>query len=486
MIRRLRVACLAIILLTPINTALAQIKTQSQPRTKAETKSSPLTLDEVLASSARSAPQIIEALARVRQSEGRALSAEGAFDTVFDVNAETRLSGFYDGKTIEAVGTRPLTNNGGSISGSYRNSRGDFPIYEDESFTNKLGELKISGVYSLMRDRVTDPRRTQLGIASRDIDAAKLDAAMVEIGVQRRAISAYQNWVAAGLRFRAFRELLDIAEERRGATQRQVALGGRAAILLVEVEQVIARRRGQVVRAEQDLAVAANGLSFFFRDVNGEPIIVSRDRLPNNLVPLQPPRDATPNRPDLATILVRIDQSIDRLALAENELRPRLDLTGELSNDFGAEGVGGSSRTGAETIVGVKFRIPLENRAAKGRVSEVRAELSALRIRQRLIEDQIKVDLRGFALTVDGSAEVADLADREVALALQLAAAERKLFNAGASSFFLINAREEAANDALVRSLEARLRLADAQADLAAAFGDRGLLGLREGIAGSQ
>ena len=46
----------------------------------------PLTLDEVLRSSARSAPQIVEALARVRQAEGRSLSAEGAFDTVFDVD----------------------------------------------------------------------------------------------------------------------------------------------------------------------------------------------------------------------------------------------------------------------------------------------------------------------------------------------------------------------------------------------------------------
>ncbi|MCF5990721.1 multidrug transporter, partial [Xanthomonas perforans] len=35
-----------------------------------------LTLDEVLQSSARSAPQIVEALAKVRQAEGKGISAD--------------------------------------------------------------------------------------------------------------------------------------------------------------------------------------------------------------------------------------------------------------------------------------------------------------------------------------------------------------------------------------------------------------------------
>ena len=62
----------------------------------------PLTLDQVLRSSAQNAPQIIEALAKQRQAEGKALSAEGAFDVVFDVDAQARAFGYYDGSVIEA------------------------------------------------------------------------------------------------------------------------------------------------------------------------------------------------------------------------------------------------------------------------------------------------------------------------------------------------------------------------------------------------
>ncbi|MEE2915987.1 MAG: multidrug transporter, partial [Pseudomonadota bacterium] len=87
----------------------------------------PLTLDEVLRSSARAAPQIVEALAKVRSAEGRALTADGAFDTVFDVDGRSRALGYYDGTVASARATRPLTGNGGYVYGGYRVSRGGFP-----------------------------------------------------------------------------------------------------------------------------------------------------------------------------------------------------------------------------------------------------------------------------------------------------------------------------------------------------------------------
>ena len=63
-------AALALAFLAPIAPALAQVG-PVQPA------AAPLTLDEVLRSSARAAPQIVEALAKVRSAQGRALSVEG-------------------------------------------------------------------------------------------------------------------------------------------------------------------------------------------------------------------------------------------------------------------------------------------------------------------------------------------------------------------------------------------------------------------------
>jgi outer membrane protein TolC len=450
----------------------------------AAAQAAPLTLDEVLRSSARTAPQIVEALTRVRQAEGRALSAEGAFDTVFEVDGRSQIAGYYDGTVMEGRATRPLTGNGGYLYGNYRASRGDFPVYEDQAFTNRLGEAKIGGLFALLRDRVVDERRTRRTVAGADIDVARFEAEMVAIGVQRRAVEAYQAWVAAGLRLRAYRELLDLAERRRGAIGREVTLGASPEILLTENDQNLVRRRALVVRAEQDFAVAANTLSLYLRDDAGAPVVVAAERLPPDATALAGVAVARAGsaveRPDYRAILARIDQSTARLMLAENDLSPRLDLRGEIGQDIGPAGLGGSTRTPLEAIAGFRFSVPLQNRAAKGRVAEARAEIDGLAQRSRFLRDQIAIEVDGIVIAVGAAERLAAIAQEERRLADRLAQAERRRFQLGSGDFFLVNQREETATDAQVRLIDAQARIASARAELAAASADRGALRLTE------
>ncbi|WP_322966299.1 TolC family protein [Sphingomonas fuzhouensis] len=443
----------------------------------------PLTLDDVLRASARAAPQIVEALAKIRAAEGRAITASGAFDTVFDAEGRARTLGYYDGTVASARATRPLTDNGGYVYGGYRVSRGGFPVYEDENYTNRLGEVKVGALYALLRDRLVDERRTRRTLASGDIDIAQFEREAVAIGVQRRAIDAYQNWVAAGLRLRAYRDLLQLSESRRGGLARQVQLGARPDILLAENDQNLVRRRALVVRAEGDFQAAANALSLYFRDANGNPLLVGPERLPADAdalagVAAVARDDFERRRPDLQVLLARIDQGTARLALAQNDLRPRLDLRGEMGKDIGPIGLGGASRTPLEAAVGFRFSMPLQNRAAKGRVVEAQAEMDALAARRRFLRDQIAVEVEGITIGVGAAEKLAAIAEQERQLAERLAAAERRRFELGSSDFFLVNQREETANDARVRLIDAQARIAAARAELAAATADRKALGL--------
>jgi outer membrane protein TolC len=449
----------------------------------AQSTTTPLTLEEVLKSSAQHSPLIIEALAKVRQAEGRSLSAEGAFDTVFSGEARSRLSGYYDGTSIEGKLSRPFTSNGGEAYTSYRVSRGSFPIYEDRSYTNQAGEFKVGAVFALMRDRLIDERRTRLGIAETDINVARLEGEMVAIGVQGRAVQAYQTWVVAGLRLATYRGLLDLAMQRRDSIGKQVRLGAQPDILRTENEQNIVRRRALVVRTEIELATAANGLSLYFRDENGAPQIPDAARLPSEFpalprAPRAANRPALPDRPDLSTILARIDQAEDRFRLAENDTRPRLDVFAEGSRDIGAIGLGGRSREGTEAVAGVRLSVPLERRAARGRMAEARSEIDALRNRRQQLADQIGADVNAIAVNVEGSARLVTLASEEAGLAEQMAQAERRRFSLGASDFLIVNLREESAADAKVRLLDAEFRLATGRGDYATVTANREALGL--------
>lgn len=475
---------LATLLLMPAGLAAQQVApvvaaVAPQPRSGA------LTLAEVLSSSRFHAPQVLEALARVRGAEGRVVSAQGAFDTVFSADATSRLSGFYDGQTADAMVMKPLTDNGGYAYGGYRISAGRFPIYEDDNFTNQVGELRAGAVFALMRDRAIDARRFAQSFAEADVAIAEADRMMIAIGVQRQALAAYNNWVAVGRRLEVYRGLLALAEARQAGFVRQVAEGARPRILLTENEQNILRRQTLVVQSEQQLAQAAVALSLFLRDEGGTPIVVDPARMPDGLPPLIQPSKAGMDpaaiaaaRPDVRMLDVRIRQSSARLALDRNNFLPKFDFMVEASRDIGAVGRGGLSRVGTEGKVGFSFTVPLQQRAARGGLAQTNAEIEATRQRRRMLEDRINAEVGQLVVAVEATERLRRIAEDEQDRALTMAAAERRRFSAGASDFFLVNVREETAADAQVRALDAAIRQVSANAELAAVTADLDALGL--------
>lgn len=205
-------------------------------------------------------------------------------------------------------------------------------------------------------------------------------------------------------------------------------------------------------------------------------------RLPTALPsPAPTPVDPRANlgaRPDLRQIDLRIQQATNRLALDRNALRPRLDLKAEVSQDIGPLGDGGRSRAGTETKVGVSFTLPLQRRVAKGRIDQTTAEIEAIRRRRQQTEEQIINAIDALAIDVQATEKLRTLAADEYERATTMAGAEARRFTLGASDFFLVNVREEAAADAGVRKLDAAYRQIVARAELAAAAADLRALGL--------
>lgn len=444
-----------------------------------------LQLDEVLASSRRFAPTILEALANTRAADGRLLASEGAFDLLFKGEGFSRITGFYDGTYVEGKAIQPLATNGGQIEASYRASRGRFPVYEDYSFTNQLGELKVRGVFALLRDRHIDDRRFGQRNAQLERDIAGLDALLIAIGVQQRAIQAYGQWVAAGQQVRVYRDLLALAQERQYGIRRQVQLGARASILLTENEQNLLRRKSLLVTAERDLANAAQRLSLFWLNDDGRPQLATAANLPRALpmLPASAANDAAEvlaRRPDIRLLEQRLEQGEAKLALERNKLLPSLQLFGQAGKDFGPIGQGGQSRDAFETVVGFTFSMPLQNRVARGQVEAAEASITALEWRRRQSEEQILAEIAQLSTNLTAAEQLAVLARDEEVQADKLAAGERRLFQAGASDFFLVNLREDAAANAAIRRLDAEFRLAQARADLIAVSADLDALQLGE------
>jgi len=461
----------------------------ARPVAAQESLPASLTADDVLRASARHFPAILESLARRRAAEGEALEALGEFDLVFGADNFNRVSGFYEGSSVITGTTRQrLRSFGSSVYAGYSLSDGDLPVYEDEYFTNSGGELTVGVLFSLLRDRTIDEERFGLRDTELAVREADQDVLFTQIGVQQRALIAYWRWVTEGRKLNVYRGLLQLALDRESGLEQQVRRGARAPIFLTENRQNLVRRQALVTAAERDFRRASNSLSFFLRDANGEPETPAPGRVPplESLdQPLKPAAVAPPGmsdallrRPELLRLRATIERVRNRIALAENALKPRLDFNVEVDHDFGGIAEGGVSRDGTDTKVGFTFSIPLQQRTGRGQVYAAEAELNALRQEQRQTQDEIEIEVNNILVALDGAEALLDLARNQVGLAEQMRDAEQRRFESGASDFFLVNIREETAADARVQFHEARLEREVALADYHAATVDLQKLGL--------
>jgi len=450
----------------------------------------PLEIDDVLATSERHFPMILKSLAARRAAVAGTVEAEGAFDVVFSAEGFSRVDGFYDGTAVEGSVKQRVRPLGASVYAGYKLSDGTFPVYEDESFTNTGGALKVGMLFSLMRDRNIDPRRFAETDAMLDLERAELDVLLTKIGVQQRALVSYWRWVTAGRQLKVYENLLRIAIERQDGLEEQVRRGARAQIFLTENLQNITRRQILVTAAERDLAIAANALSLYYRDEAGSPLTPAPEQLPPgvpiNEIGNEPVDDeialsaALTQRPDLAMLNNAIRKEQNRIALSENALKPRLDLNMEVQSGLGSVAEGGPSRDSTDTIVGFTFSVPFQQRSERGRLDRSRALLQAIREEERLKQEQIELEVRNLLLELRVSRELLLLAAQGVEQSEIMRASELRRFQSGASDFFLVNVREETAADARIDFYEAELRNRVARANFDAATVNLAELGIED------
>lgn len=444
--------------------------------------------DEVLRSSALTFPSILASFEREAAARSDQLAADGAFDLLLEGEVYDRVTGTFSGGYGEVKATQPLRPFGAQVFGSYRLSDGTFPIYENIFNTNQAGEFKVGALFSLLRDRSIDSRRFAIEDTRLAASQARLDILLVQLNVQFEALRAYWRWVAAGEQISVYEELLEIAEARAIGLSREIRLGATPRIALTENQQNVLRRRTLLQEAQRDFITASNSLSYYLRDTAGNLIVPTRNQLPSDeqlsalpdMQSLIEARrdDILESRPELETFRLAIERATNKIALRENDLKPRLDATVEVSRDFGAIGDGGSTFDSTDTVVGVTFTVPLQRREARGRLQRAEAELREIELDQRRVADQIQVELDNILENLNAAIQLADLAKQEVTAASEVVEGERKRFRLGAGDFFRVNLQEERAAEAEIRAIQAELNGRLAAASYSAATMDLEELGL--------
>jgi outer membrane protein TolC len=449
-------------------------------------KAKPLLLDEILTTVRENYPPLLAAWLQQDIANGRVRQAQGAFDPIVNGTLTFSPMNYYDGTYGGLFLEQPLAAGGANVYAGYRLSDGFLPDYERKIRTADGGEAVLGLSMPLLRNREFDSRRAAVGKATVDRELANPLILRQYLTFHRSARIAYYNWLAAGKRLAAAEEILTIAMERDGALKEQVKTGAIARIVETDNRRLVISREINVLIARRAFESASIALSLFHREsTTGDPITPARTRLPENFPTPSPPDSlqlindrgaAAFRRPEVREIELLITKANIDQRLARNNLKPNLDLAAEFNQ---AIGNGRPSDIDEAEIMGLlKFSLPIGNNESKGRIAAIEGELKQLEQKKKFTREQILTDANDSFSALQAAHEVLDQTAENVALAVELKAAENEKFRQGASDLLALQIREQATFDAKVLEIDAKLARLKAMADYQAAVAADAPVGL--------
>jgi len=420
-----------------------------------------LALDQVLRSVDNHYPPLLAALQDKILASADLLAAESRFDAAMRGAYDGFYFGGYPNDTYRASVEKPLEFNGMSLTGGYQLGQGSFASYDGKRQTDSAGEFKTGFRAPLLRDRSIDSRRAELYKAVIGRRIADLGVDQQRLAIVQLATRRYYDWMAAGRRLEAAESVLRVAEERDQQLKDAASIGQIPRIDVTDNQRAILARRSQVIEARRALELAAIDLSLFYRDANGQPILVSPGLLPPGFPELKDLTQqrlagdvdlALKRRPEVRRFGAQKEQVEIERKLARNQLLPNVDLAVNYTRNAGGRVV----RRGPDELqASLIFDLPVQRRQAKSRDLAAEARIRQFDERERFARDQITAEVQDAYSAVRAAYGRVQVLRQELEVARELEGAERARFQLGDGTLFLVNFREQATFDTALRELAA-------------------------------
>jgi HAE1 family hydrophobic/amphiphilic exporter-1 len=462
----------------------------------------------------------------VRLAEQTLYALEGVYDPVFtytpQINNSVRpvVNIFGGAGTAGTVSTTDY-NNDASVNKQFGRGGGNFTYFfnntrEKTSATNN----SINPIYSsaqgvqftqpLWRDRSIDRNRQQIRIQRKRLQQSDADFRRLTIDVIQQVQRAYWDLVFAMRNEQNQVANVKLAQENFRRTEASVAAGASAPLQRAEVETELSTRESALLLANQQVTVAENALKqLMLKDPlspDWSKAVVPTDNPSFDETPVvleTALKEARDNRPELRRLKLESEVSDINLKYFRNQTKPRIDIVGTFQTNGLAGTPGIDQSTGQPTpactgnevagqncipsnfvggfgqdlqnlfnfktrqiVVGVTVQIPFKNRTAKANLAASQIQAQQLAAQTRSQDQSIETEVRNAVQAVETSRRRVIAAREARASAEQQLAGERRLYQVGRSTTFLLFQRENALVNAQNQELQAETDYNKALADL--------------------
>ena len=372
----------------------------------------------------------------------------------FQVNYNPTYS--YSESSITGVGTRTTT-------------------------TPYTGSFSASYTQSLLKNFGRDTTASSLIVAQNGSKAADYAFQLAIINQVASTESAYWDVVYAKRNLENKQQALELAQKQLKENQIRVQVGTLAPIEVTSSEASVAQAEQDIIAAEAQLLNAKDALIRIIYPTSDRPQNLDPVDLPS-LKPLEMNEDtatklALTNRVELKS--AELDLASKRVleTAANNRTLPQLDLTvgynGTASNyeTFSPVNTDLAQAKNPGYSVGLQFALPLQNRAAKGSLALARANRRSSELSLHDLELGITLQVRQAFRNLDATSKGVAAAEKTRIFREKDLEAERKKFENGMSTNFLVLSKLNDLNTAKGNELQAQINYAKAVTALEQALG---------------
>jgi outer membrane protein TolC len=493
-------AVLAVLLLPP---AAAAGQTPD-PRPVVPASTAPPTLELSLEEAVRRAvdhnPTLTVVRLGVDRQSSRVAAAKGSFVPVF--GSAAGRSSLAVPPSSSFFGTEPITTGewfaSAGVSQRLEKGGGSWSVVFDgvrsatdspfSSFDPSLqAGLLLAFSQPLLRDRETDPARHQYAIARRDAATSELEYREAVVQTVAAVKQAYWTLKATRANITLQQRSLELAEALVRENRTRVEVGQTPPIDLVQAEAEVAQRREGLIQAQSIAGDAEDRLRRLIMDPADRTFWMTKIEPVSD--PDGPARSVDADRAIASAINERLDLARARQDLAtagdnvtflQNQKRPDVrveasyrgggaggtqlirngfpgDITGTINRHYGSVLGQLFTHDYASWSVGFTASYPLGRSREEANLA--RAEVERLQVTHRIagLELEIAEAVRRTARQVQSTAERIEAARAGESLAVQRLDVERKRFDAGLSTTFLVTQAQRDLLQAQVSLLQAML-----------------------------
>ena len=348
--------------------------------------------------------------------------------------------------------------------------------------TPSSGLLSAGVVVPLGRGVITDSRRNALAQAKALGAVASAERQRVVNRLLLSATRDYAQWYEAWRRRSIAREGQELARERLVAVARRFEDGDAAAIDTVEAGLEYQRRLVTQLEAENAWYVTTQAINAYLWDRAVRPIDLAAGVVPSvqGLEPVATDTSALAGwlaqamvrHPDLVKAQGKLQQQQANRRFYGQDLLPEIEVAASALRAGGAGLFGGWPDVSENYKVALGGTTPLLLMKGRGRLDASQAKAESAELDAALVRRDIELTVLAAFNDVVTRQQLIGLQEMAIQQARYLRDGEFRRFEAGESTFFLVNQRDRQLLDEQVKLAGFEAKYAVARAALAVALGE--------------